>query len=89
MQLEDLGVHVAAHVALNALRARRRARNVFDPTELSAAPHNRCVGDAEQDVCARDELRAVQTHLTAMKSSTRWRSSSTMSSVTISPKSPK
>lgn len=59
---------VAAHVALNALRARRRARNVFDPTELSAAPHNRCVGDAEQDVCARDELRAVQTHLTAMKS---------------------
>jgi RNA polymerase sigma-70 factor (ECF subfamily) len=58
---------VAAHVALNALRGRRRARKVFDPIEVTEAAGNGAAGDAEQELRARDELRAVQGHLSAMK----------------------
>jgi RNA polymerase sigma-70 factor (ECF subfamily) len=58
---------VAAHVAFNALRARRRARRVFDPVENAAdAAEATMVGDAERDVSVRDQIRAAQAHLTAM-----------------------
>lgn len=58
---------VAAHVAFNALRARRRARRVFDPVEdAAAAAEARMVGDAERDVSVRDQIKGAQAHLTAM-----------------------
>jgi RNA polymerase sigma-70 factor (ECF subfamily) len=59
---------VAAHVAFNALRARRRARRVFDPAEVAAdAADARLVGDAERDMGVRDQIRVAQAHLAAMK----------------------
>jgi len=58
---------VAAHVAFNSLRARRRARRVFDPLENATDAAETCmVGDAERDVSVRDQIRAAQAHLTAM-----------------------
>jgi RNA polymerase sigma-70 factor, ECF subfamily len=57
---------VAAHVAFNALRARRRARRVFDGVELSDVPERAANGDAERDASARQEIRAVQAHLAGM-----------------------
>jgi len=57
---------VAAHVAFNALRARRRARRVFDAIELGDVPDRPAVGDAERDASVRQEILAVQGHLAAM-----------------------
>ena len=57
---------VAAHVAFNALRSRRRARRVFDSVELGDVPDRPAVGDPERDASARQEIRAVQGHLAAM-----------------------
>jgi DNA-directed RNA polymerase specialized sigma24 family protein len=58
---------VAAHVAFNALRARRRARRVFEPVEnLADAAEAQMVGDAEREVSVRDQIKAAQAHLTAM-----------------------
>ncbi|MDP9000386.1 MAG: RNA polymerase sigma factor [Myxococcota bacterium] len=57
---------VAAHVAFNALRARRRARRVFDPTELGRVPDHAVLDDAERDIRARAQIREVQGHLSAM-----------------------
>jgi RNA polymerase sigma-70 factor, ECF subfamily len=57
---------VAAHVAFNALRARRRARVVFDPIELGDVADRRAIGDGERDASARQQIRAVQGHLAAM-----------------------
>ena len=59
---------MAAHVAFNALRARRRARRVFDPAEVAVdAADARLVGDAERDMGVRDQIRVAQAHLAAMK----------------------
>jgi RNA polymerase sigma-70 factor (ECF subfamily) len=58
---------VAAHVAYNTLRARRRARRVFDPIELGEVADRAAVGDGERDASAREEIVAVRSHLTAMK----------------------
>jgi RNA polymerase sigma-70 factor (ECF subfamily) len=58
---------VAAHVAFNALRARRRARRVFDSVESAEdAADARLVGDAVRDMSVRDEIRRAQAHLTSM-----------------------
>ena len=57
---------VAAHVAFNALRSRRRARRVFDPVELSDVADRQTVGDPERDLGVREQIQAVQGHLTAM-----------------------
>jgi RNA polymerase sigma-70 factor, ECF subfamily len=57
---------IAAHVAFNALRARRRSRAVFDPVELWDVADRPAVGNAERDASARQQIRAVQTHLAAM-----------------------
>jgi RNA polymerase sigma-70 factor, ECF subfamily len=57
---------VAAHVAFNALRARRRARRVFDPVELGRVPDHVVLDDAERDIRARAQIREVQSHLSAM-----------------------
>jgi RNA polymerase sigma-70 factor (ECF subfamily) len=57
---------VAAHVAFNALRSRRRARRVFQPSESSDLPDRRTLGDPERDMCVREQIREVQVHLTAM-----------------------
>jgi RNA polymerase sigma-70 factor (ECF subfamily) len=58
---------VAAHVAFNALRARKRARRVFDPVEsVIDAAETGMIGDAERDISVREQIRAAQAHLTAM-----------------------
>ncbi len=59
---------VAAHVAFNSLRGRRRARHVFDPVELADVADPRTAADPERQVGAREEIRAVQKHLAAMSS---------------------
>jgi RNA polymerase sigma factor (sigma-70 family) len=63
---------VAAHVAYNALRARRSARRVFEPVERSDDGEE-CepvsadfVRDAERDMSARARIRMAQAHLGAM-----------------------
>ncbi len=59
---------VAARVAFNALRSRRRARRVFDTIETATdAAESRMVGDAEHDMSVREEIRSAQAHLTAMR----------------------
>ena len=58
---------VAARVAFNALRARRRARKVFDSADRAAdAVETATIGDAERDMSVREEIRSAQAHLTAM-----------------------
>ena len=57
---------IAAHVAFNALRARRRARVVFDPVELADVADRRATGDGERDASVRQQIQAVQVHLAAM-----------------------
>lgn len=57
---------VAAHVAFNAMRARRRARRVFDPVELAEVPDRPTPLDAERDILVREQIREVQAHLAAM-----------------------
>ncbi len=59
---------VAAHVAFNALRARRRAHRVFDATEPFEAADPRAAGDPEREARVREEIRLVQGHLAEMKS---------------------
>ncbi len=59
---------VAAHVGLNALRARTRERRVLD---RSAAPdldsvHSKSHSDVEREVLARRELERIRSHLAAM-----------------------
>ena len=57
---------VAARVAFNALRARRRARRLFDPVGVPDATGDHVIGDAEREIGVRDRIRHAQTHLTAM-----------------------
>lgn len=57
---------VAAHVAFNALRARRRSRVVFDPVEVGKVADRYATGDAERDASARQQVQAVQVQLAAM-----------------------
>jgi RNA polymerase sigma-70 factor, ECF subfamily len=57
---------VAAHVAYNALRARRRARRVFHPADVADVADRRTLGDPERDMCVREQIQTVQAHLTAM-----------------------
>lgn len=59
---------VTAHVAFNALRARRRANRVFDAADPSEALDRHGVGDPERDARAREEIHVVQGHLTEMNS---------------------
>jgi RNA polymerase sigma-70 factor (ECF subfamily) len=58
---------VAAHVAFNALRSRRRARRVFDLTAAAETAVQRLKGDAEHDMGIRDQIRTAQAHLGALK----------------------
>ncbi|MDP9151837.1 MAG: RNA polymerase sigma factor [Myxococcota bacterium] len=57
---------VAAHVAFNAMRARRRARRVFDPASLLDVSEPRASGNPEREVAVREQIAAVQVHLAAM-----------------------
>jgi RNA polymerase sigma-70 factor (ECF subfamily) len=63
---------IAAHVAFNALRAKRRARDAFEPRDVSevledpGAVDARMIGDAERDVGVRARIRAAQAHLMAI-----------------------
>jgi RNA polymerase sigma-70 factor (ECF subfamily) len=59
---------VAAHVAFNALRARRRAGRVFDAGGQPEAADRPAGGDPEREACVRQEIRVVQGHLAEMKS---------------------
>jgi len=61
---------VTAHVALNALRSRRRERNVVDrgrDPEL-AARRAHSAADVERQAGAREELTRLRTHLAAIGS---------------------
>jgi RNA polymerase sigma-70 factor (ECF subfamily) len=58
---------IASHVGLNALRARRRARNVFAPaTEAGADEIGPASTDGERIARARCEVERVRRHLAAM-----------------------
>jgi RNA polymerase sigma-70 factor (ECF subfamily) len=57
---------VAAHVAFNALRARRRARRVFETVSVPDATGDHVIGDAEREIGVRDRIRRAQAHLMAM-----------------------
>ena len=57
---------VAAHVAFNAMRARRRSRVVFDAIEVGEVADRPAAGDAERDASLRQQIRAVQSHLAEM-----------------------
>lgn len=58
---------VAAHVAFNSLRSRKRARRIFEPTESTAdIIEKQLVGDADRDISVREQIRIAQAHLTAM-----------------------
>jgi RNA polymerase sigma-70 factor (ECF subfamily) len=61
---------VAAHVAFNALRGRRRANRVFDANETVDVAERRLHGDAEREMRLRDQIRVAQVHLSAMKRGT-------------------
>lgn len=67
-RLSTFASTVAAHVAFNALRRRRRANRVFDTAVQSEAVDRQAVGDPERDASVREEIRVVQGHLTEMKS---------------------
>lgn len=58
---------VTAHVAFNALRARRRFRRLFEPSEVDGGAESRSAGDAERDVGVREQIRIAQAHLAAMR----------------------
>jgi len=63
---------IAAHVAFNALRARRRARGAFETRDVAeviedgSAIDGRMIGDTEREIGIRARIRAAQVHLTAM-----------------------
>lgn len=59
---------VASHVALNALRARRRERVVFDKSGGDVGSQARTVDDPERDTRLRRELEVVRSHLAEMSS---------------------
>lgn len=58
---------VTAHVAFNALRARRRFRRLFDPSDVGGGAETRASGDTERDAGAREQIRRAQAHLAAMR----------------------
>jgi RNA polymerase sigma factor (sigma-70 family) len=58
---------LTTHVAFNALRARRRFRRLFDPSEADGGAETRSSGDTERDVGAREQIRIAQAHLAAMR----------------------
>lgn len=59
---------VAAHVAFNALRARRRANRVFDSAAQPDGAERPAASDPERGARVREEIRMVQGHLAEMKS---------------------
>jgi RNA polymerase sigma-70 factor (ECF subfamily) len=61
---------VAAHVAFNAMRARRRANRIFDPTATVDVAERRHHGDAEHEMSLRDQIRVAQVHLSVMNRNT-------------------
>ncbi|MBN2191408.1 MAG: RNA polymerase sigma factor [Polyangiaceae bacterium] len=58
---------VTSHVALNALRSRRRERRVFDRTVDVRSDLGMATGDPERDVVARATIDRVRGELTAMR----------------------
>jgi RNA polymerase sigma-70 factor (ECF subfamily) len=57
---------VATHVALNALRARRRERGVFDRSEPDLPPRAVSIDDPERNAWSRREIERVRAELAGM-----------------------
>lgn len=58
---------VATHVALNALRSRRRERTVLDTSASEPPPSYASSSDPERDLGLRRELDVVRGHLAGMR----------------------